>query len=525
MKYLFIVFLLSAFLLGCSNQENNSFEDMNIQATIDAGIRIALENLEPTSTVVPKLTPTTQAKPQQTPKTQSNNLSKSIIPTLSAGVPYPTPLSNPGMGGMPGNTKSYAPGTAIAGPPSLTQSAPTQPAPSIPATSPQKGPEPVYVPPPHEPPPLSSQFFPPPPPPEDSQPVDSQPPIESTLSRGVSGYEYYPLESFPKYVQNTENSEFKNKIVYSFEDNSSNKRGLRIIKSDNTILEKILYQPGNLKWSPDGNKILYIERNKLFTIDKEFKEEPKLIDIDYSGISYFQNPVWSPDGNKIYIESYNGPLYEIKLSEIWVGYKPKKILEGFKLTLPKNSSYLLFTPTYIGGSETNTNSIYKSDLDGTNQEIFFNNSKMPFLYWSSSFSPDGKEIIMNGDLKDVDNSREDRFYTFNKKNLYPNCSNPDKPDEVELNNEYIFFIDSDGKNLRYTQMNEKFSQIGISKFSSDSEKVIFFAREWQEGFDEKFCRYFEVPMKFYSMNKDGTDLREISSNTDSVQHFDVIKDI
>ena len=87
MKYLFITFVLSAFLFGCSNLEDNSFEDMNIQATIDAGIKIALENITVTAKPIPTETPT-----QPTP----------MPPTL---VP-PTPMPPPPLPPTPTPTKT-----------------------------------------------------------------------------------------------------------------------------------------------------------------------------------------------------------------------------------------------------------------------------------------------------------------------------------------------------------------------------------------------------------------------------------
>ena len=82
MKIFLFTFLLSAFFFGCSNQEDNSFEDMNIQATIDDGIKIVLENITVTPTPSPTETPI--------PPTAT------LIP--STPTPIPTPKSTPTPG-------------------------------------------------------------------------------------------------------------------------------------------------------------------------------------------------------------------------------------------------------------------------------------------------------------------------------------------------------------------------------------------------------------------------------------------
>ena len=74
MKIFLFTFLLSAFFFGCSNQEDNSFEDMNIQATIDDGIKIVLENITVTPTPSPTETP---------------------IPPTATSIPTPMPTPTP----------------------------------------------------------------------------------------------------------------------------------------------------------------------------------------------------------------------------------------------------------------------------------------------------------------------------------------------------------------------------------------------------------------------------------------------
>ena len=68
-----------------SHDLNESNKEVDIQATIDAAIKIALENLEPTPTIVPTLTPTTQPTPTLTPAPTS-------IPTA---IPEPTATPAP----------------------------------------------------------------------------------------------------------------------------------------------------------------------------------------------------------------------------------------------------------------------------------------------------------------------------------------------------------------------------------------------------------------------------------------------
>ena len=105
MKYLFIVFLLSAFLLGCSNQEDSSFEDMNIQATIDAGIKIALEKEQinqSTKDVEIQSTPSVEIiRPTPVNNQDANKLFQALQESIkssrsnSKAIPTYTPTATP----------------------------------------------------------------------------------------------------------------------------------------------------------------------------------------------------------------------------------------------------------------------------------------------------------------------------------------------------------------------------------------------------------------------------------------------
>ena len=92
MKKVFVLsIVLSVLFISCSSKENESNKEVDIQATIDAAIKIALENLEPTPTIVPTLTPTTQPTPTLTPAPTSI---PTAIPEPTA-TPAPTSTSAP----------------------------------------------------------------------------------------------------------------------------------------------------------------------------------------------------------------------------------------------------------------------------------------------------------------------------------------------------------------------------------------------------------------------------------------------
>ena len=115
MRIFLFTFLLSAFLFGCSNQEENSFAEINIQATEDASVKLALEKELskipistpistptplPTATVLPTSTPklisTSTPKPTSTPEpTSTPKLTPTPKPTFFTKAPKPTSTSTP----------------------------------------------------------------------------------------------------------------------------------------------------------------------------------------------------------------------------------------------------------------------------------------------------------------------------------------------------------------------------------------------------------------------------------------------
>ena len=114
MRIFLFTFLLSAFLFGCSNQEENSFAEINIQATEDASVKLALEKELskipistpistptplPTATVLPTSTPklisTSTHEPTSTPKLISTSTPKPTSTPEPTSTPKLTPTPKP----------------------------------------------------------------------------------------------------------------------------------------------------------------------------------------------------------------------------------------------------------------------------------------------------------------------------------------------------------------------------------------------------------------------------------------------
>ena len=82
-----IIFLLVILVLhSCTSNEEQAYSDIDLQATIQAGIMIALENLEPTPTPVPTSTPTSTPTATVTP-----------TPTPTATLVPPTASPQPSI--------------------------------------------------------------------------------------------------------------------------------------------------------------------------------------------------------------------------------------------------------------------------------------------------------------------------------------------------------------------------------------------------------------------------------------------
>ena len=83
MRKKIIILLVILVLHSCTSNEEQAYSDIDLQATIQAGIMIALENLEPTPTPVPTSTPTPTPVPTSTPTS---------TPTATV-TPTPTPTA------------------------------------------------------------------------------------------------------------------------------------------------------------------------------------------------------------------------------------------------------------------------------------------------------------------------------------------------------------------------------------------------------------------------------------------------
>ena len=92
-----IIFLLVILVLhSCTSNEEQAYSDIDLQATIQAGIMIALENLEPTATPVPTSTPTPTPVPTSTP-TSTPTATVTPTPTPTATLVPPTASPQPSI--------------------------------------------------------------------------------------------------------------------------------------------------------------------------------------------------------------------------------------------------------------------------------------------------------------------------------------------------------------------------------------------------------------------------------------------
>ena len=95
-----IILLVILILHSCTSNEEQAYSDIDLQATIQAGIMIALENLEPTATPVPTSTPTPTPVPTSTPTpTPTPTVTPPPTPTATLVPPTDSPqpsISKPG---------------------------------------------------------------------------------------------------------------------------------------------------------------------------------------------------------------------------------------------------------------------------------------------------------------------------------------------------------------------------------------------------------------------------------------------
>lgn len=226
----------------------------------------------------------------------------------------------------------------------------------------------------------------------------------------------------------------------------------------------------------DGTHLKQLTKNSATTVDTATDDEPSL----------------SPDGKKVvFVSSRQG-----QDSELIYGYRGKVI--------------------GAGSSKTGTSDIYIMDSDGANQ--------IPLTYQGLNsnpfFSPDGKNIIFTASrsrklLEEIMN-----VYGNNRRILDINPGHCRfSPDSKKIYDTFqcdLSVMDIDGTNrTRLTNLliseeakrdpRKRNMVIYDLIFSPDGEKIAFVLKE-EKG---EFIGEFYNITKFYTMNIDGSDLREV----------------
>ncbi len=229
---------------------------------------------------------------------------------------------------------------------------------------------------------------------------------------------------------------------YLKKDYSYRLKGVKETQIAGILIEKNGFANYSPKYSPDGKKIAYLTnkgydfaltRLVIYDRTKETKEE-----LDFP-VSYFS---WSPDGEKIIFSERNIPanLDGITLYDLYE--YDLKTKESKKLTENKRAT----SPSY---SPDGKNIIYLVNKDGTiNLEIADNKAKNPKKLtefkngeqiYNPKFSPDGKFIIFEYSLEEarkiayLDLETNNFYFILNEKNI--DFRNP----EISKDGKYLYF--------------------------------------------------------------------------------------
>jgi dipeptidyl aminopeptidase/acylaminoacyl peptidase len=157
-------------------------------------------------------------------------------------------------------------------------------------------------------------------------------------------------------------------------------RVLWMINSDGTGVEQVLNKYVPAKWSPNGEKILYLISNKLFIMDPSSTFKKEIVE----GNDPITDFYWSSDSKYVYYQA--GKVVGVVHLDNWLIVKLTNDQE--------NQQQEGSSPTY---SEKDTiafvfgKNIYKTDVDATSTEEFMNLASPSNL----KASPDGMYLAFN----------------------------------------------------------------------------------------------------------------------------------
>jgi Tol biopolymer transport system component len=211
---------------------------------------------------------------------------------------------------------------------------------------------------------------------------------------------------------------------------------------------KLLKENGDFpQWSPDGNKIAFVQDDQLLVMNSNGSDIIRINDIPCSGL-----PKWSPSGLEIAFPGADG-LYKYKND----GSKMRLTsVMPLRYSWSPDGTEIIYTLSEVGASP----GFYIINNDGTNAHKI----NIPLIYIKQpSFTPSGSKIMFIGS------------------DLYM-----DKTD--------IYFIDPDGSNLQKLRL--EVQQVSHPQMTKDETRIYL-----QGTFS------FSNKSSIMVMNADGTDQR------------------
>ncbi len=278
--------------------------------------------------------------------------------------------------------------------------------------------------------------------------------------------------------------------VYAQTEEAKDTCGLYIINADGQGLSQLTFgKELNPRWSPDGERILYLASGAIYVMNKDGSGRVKILD---SG-SY---PVWSPDGERIAYSRIQYPTtYEIYVinadgaNPVCVSY------DGAYPAWSPDSKQIAFCGERSG--------IFVVNADGTNERILSNDNGT-----APNWSPDGKRIayhryldlgmseivVMNADGSGILSMADD--------GEFPVWS-PDGKQIIfsEINANGIYVLSADGTNLIHLVGEQGYSYQNFV-WSPDATRIAY-------------TRYkYPDTNEIYVINTDGTN-KVLLTNTGS----------
>ena len=186
--------------------------------------------------------------------------------------------------------------------------------------------------------------------------------------------------------------------------------------TDERVLTDLDYRRlGNPSWSPDGSRIAFAEREKIYTIAADGSDLQVVIGgpglAHYSLRGNLQSYlVWSPDGRRLAFVAYDrdpGPSELRAMQTIAVdGSDPRKVGQGHSVPAwSPDGGRLAFAEVVVLGEDSRMLQLYTVGSDGSNLHQIARRH-IPPLRWSgaTSWSPDGTEILVGSVAVRVDGS-------------------------------------------------------------------------------------------------------------------------